>query len=287
MCTVTFIAQRNGYCLGMNRDEKLTRVRGLPPSLTKMDGREVLCPFEPGGGTWIALNDSGASLALINWYSVATRVNGDTVSRGEVVKAVGAADSPGVADARLKELPLRRINPFRLIGVFPASREIVEWRWNLQRLVRKKAPWRTQQWISSGFDEPAAQRVRAETFRQAMQRTSEPRQSWLRRLHRSHAPHLGPFSTCMHRSDAATVSYTEIAVSPRAATMRYHAGTPCTRSRNSRHTVRLKQNQTRGERPAIGSRFCQLPAAIGKHRCGRSISRARNIQRRSAQTRRY
>ena len=31
----------------------------------------------------------------------------------------------------------------------------------------------------------------------------------------------------MHRADAATVSYTEVTVSSRLATMRYHGGTPC------------------------------------------------------------
>src|SRR5262245_43428647 len=124
MCTVTFIAQRNGYCLGMNRDEKLNRADGLPPTRNKLNGRTVLCPTEPTGGTWIALNDSGATLALINWYSVTTRVERSTVSRGEVVKAVGAADSSEIVNVKLMELPLNRINPFRLIGIFPASGEV-------------------------------------------------------------------------------------------------------------------------------------------------------------------
>jgi hypothetical protein len=228
MCTVTFIAQRNGYCLGMNRDEKLTRADGLPPTRKKINGRAVLCPSEPSGGTWIAVNDSGACFALINWYSVPARIERSTVSRGEVVKAVGAADSAEFVNARLSQLLLKRINPFRLIGIFPDLGEIVEWRWNLKRLVRKKARWRTQQWISSGFDEPAAQRARGREFRHALQRTSEPRLSWLRKLHSSHTPRIGPLSTCMHRSDAATVSYTEITVSSRTATMRYKAGAPCT-----------------------------------------------------------
>lgn len=240
MCTVTFIAQRNGYCLGMNRDEKLTRADGLPPTRMKVNGRAVLSPSEPSGGTWIALNDTGASLALINWYSVTKRVERNTISRGEVVKTVGAADSSECADARLRELPLKRINPFRLIGIFSASGEVVEWRWNLERLVRKKARWRTQQWISSGFDEPAAQRVRGREFRNALQHTSAPRLSWLRKLHSSHTPHIGPFSTCMHRSDAATVSYTEITVSSRTATMRYQAGTPCKISPSFRECLCLR-----------------------------------------------
>ena len=227
MCTVTFIARRSGYCLGMNRDEKLTRPAGLPPKKKKVNGHAVISPSEPGGGTWIALNDQGATFALINWYSIKARFDGSALSRGEVVNSASAAISSDSADAALHALPLNRINPFRLIGVFPASDEIVEWRWNLKRLVRKNHRWKTQQWISSGFDEPAAQRIRGKTFRQAQKQYSAGSLDWLRRLHRSHAPKTGPFSTCMHRADAATVSYTEISVSPRKAVMRYHAGAPC------------------------------------------------------------
>jgi hypothetical protein len=239
MCTVTFIARKRGYALGMNRDEKLTRAKGLPPARHQVDGRAVLCPSEPGGGTWIALNDSGASLALINWYSVTNRVNGSALSRGEIVKAVGAADSVECVKARLGELPLKRINPFRLIGIFPATGEVVEWRWNLNRLIRKRARWRTQQWISSGFDEAAAQRVRGREFRHALEHTSAPRLSWLRNLHSSHTPKLGPFSTCMHRSDAATVSYTEITVTSRTATMRHLSTAPCKHRLSSRQNLCL------------------------------------------------
>jgi len=135
--------------------------------------------------------------------------------------------SPEVAAAALDGLPLNRINPFRLIGIYPAAGEIVEWRWNLKQLVRKNHRWKSQQLISSGFDEPAAQRVRGRTFRQAQKQKSAGSLDWLRRLHRSHAPETGPFSTCMHRADATTVSYTEISISPREAVMRYHAGAPC------------------------------------------------------------
>lgn len=227
MCTVTFIARKRGYVLGMNRDEKLTRPCGLPPKRRMLNGRAVISPAEPGGGTWIAVNDCGATLALINWYSVTTRVVGNAVSRGEVVHSVGAAISPDFADVALHGLPLNRINPFRLIAVFPVTGEIVEWRWNLKQLVRKNHRWKSQQWISSGIDEPTAQRVRGKAFQQALHQRSAGQVDWLRRLHRSHSPQLGPFSTCMHRADAATVSYTQVAVSSRQATMRYHAGTPC------------------------------------------------------------
>ncbi len=241
MCTVTFIARQRGYCLGMNRDEKLTRPTGRPPKRKKVNGCTVVSPSEPGGGTWIAVNDHGATLALINWYSITARVGGKAVSRGEVINAMSAAISVDVARAALAGLPLNRINPFRLIGVFPVTGEIVEWRWNLKQLVRKNFPWKSQQWISSGFDEPTAQRERGKTFQRAARQYSTGSLDWLRRLHRSHSPEAGPFSTCMHRADAATVSYTEVTVSSRHSTMRYHAGAPCQSSTCSSHLLRLSR----------------------------------------------
>jgi len=216
----------------MNRDEKLTRPTGLPPKKKKVNGRDVLFPSETGGGTWIAVNDHGATLALINWYSITARVRDKAVSRGEIIKATSSTLSPDVAEAVIHELPLNRINPFRLIAVYLATGEIIEWRWNLKKLARKNHHWKSQQWISSGFDEPAAQRERHKAFQQAGQKHSTTSLDWLRRLHRSHSPQCGPFSTCMHRPDAATVSYTEVAVSPRRATMRYHAGALCQTSEN-------------------------------------------------------
>src|SRR6266850_7093944 len=121
MCTVTFIPRPTGYYLAMNRDEQLTRVAGLPPARRIVNGRTVLCPSEPGGGTWIALNDSGTGFALINWYSVTARVKSRAISRGKVVSIVSAAIAPSFADTELAKLPLDHINPFRLIGAFSAE----------------------------------------------------------------------------------------------------------------------------------------------------------------------
>jgi len=219
--------RKTGYCLGMNRDEKLTRPEGLPPMLKVVNGRRVICPSEPGGGTWIALNDSSVSLALINWYSVPARVENSPISRGEVVNSTSRAENPKQLEAVLSTLALERMNPFRLIGIFPAFCQITEHRWDLKTLERNRCRWQPQQWISSGFDEPAAQRERSRTFRQALEQESVGSLSWLRRLHRSHVPGKGPFSTCMHRPDAATVSYAEILVQGRNTALRYCTSSPC------------------------------------------------------------
>jgi hypothetical protein len=239
MCTVTFIARRRGYRLGMNRDEKLTRGAARPPAQHCLENRNAIFPSEPNGGTWIGVNDAGATFALINWYSVPTNVAGTAVSRGEIVKRSLRSDSPEQLDETLSTISLDRVNPFRLLGVFGSSRVVVEWRWDLQRRQRLGHSWQSNVWISSGFDEVGVQQGRGETFAEAVQEISAGSTSWLRRLHGSHAPEAGPYSTCMHRVDAATVSYTEITVARETATLLYTPGSPCCTAPMTAHHLRL------------------------------------------------
>jgi hypothetical protein len=241
MCTVTFIARQNGYALGMNRDEKLTRVKALPPSRHDLNGRGALFPSEPGGGTWIGVNDAGVTFALINWYSVPSRVSANAVSRGLLVRSALGLQAASQLDRHLGTFPSERTNPFRLIGVFANDKQVVEWRWNLRGLERVEHDWKTNIWISSGFDEPGAEKVRGETFHAATRSQPVQNVQWLRKLHGSHAPTPGPYSVCMHRADAATVSYTEIAVSGSRARMAYLSGPPCRGGTGAEQTLQLSR----------------------------------------------
>lgn len=226
MCTVTFIARENGYALGMNRDEKLSRVQGLPPSKYSLNGRMALFPSEPGGGTWIGVNDAGVTFALLNWYAVPSRVSKNPISRGKFTRSMLPFTEASEAQEHLGGFPLENTNPFRLIGVFPQNPSVVEWRWNLSSLQPVVHDWRTSIWISSGFDEPGAQCTRRQAFLQALQ-TNETDLKWLRELHSSHTPSSGPYSVCMHRSDAASVSYTEIEVDDASSRLAYIGCSPC------------------------------------------------------------
>jgi uncharacterized protein with NRDE domain len=227
MCTVTFIARKNGYALGMNRDEKLSRVQGLPPAKHLVNGRAAMFPSEPGGGTWIGVSDAGVTFALINWYSVTSRVSHNVLSRGEVTRALLASDDLLSAEEYLARFQLKRTNPFRVIGVFPQNAAVVEWRWNLSALERVTHDWKPNIWISSGFDEPGADNSRRETFTAAMRSPWKKNSQWLRRLHSSHAPTASPYSICMHRDDAASISYTEIEVDKSSAKLAHVAGPLC------------------------------------------------------------
>ena len=232
MCTVACLPNGEGYVLGMNRDESVTRPIGRAPGVEEIMRAGgpgwVISPADPAGGTWISLNDQGVTLALINWYSVPPGAGTGWETRGRVVRDSARAANAGEVDAVLAGLPWERLQAFRLIGVFPAARVLHEWSWDRVKLRTEILPWAARLWVSSGWDEPRAQVVRGETFAAARAESGDTNSlAWLRRFQRSHAAGPGPFSVCMHRADAHTVSYTEIEVTAATAALRYHAGSPC------------------------------------------------------------
>jgi hypothetical protein len=229
MCTVSFIPRSQGFYLAMNRDEKRDRFAALAPAVVKSGGRRAVFPCEPTGGTWISTNDAGVCLALINWHRIEREPTNGLCSRGIVVRELAGKSGADQIAAALRKLPLRKLRPFRLIAIFPREIRLTEWQWDLRRLDRRDHKWQRKHWFSSGFDERAAERVRAKICALSVARLGTAGYSlkWLRNLHRSHAPKRGPFSVCMHRPDATTVSYTEVAVSDRRTTMRYKPGPAC------------------------------------------------------------
>ncbi len=226
MCTVSLLPKAHGFYLAMNRDEKLNRSTALAPTIVDLESRRVVYPSEPAGGTWISTNDAGVCLALINWHRVEREPKHDVLSRGEVVRALAGKSSTNEIADGIGRLPLRKLRPFRLIAIVPSERLVTEWRWNFESLTRRDHKWRPMHWFSSGFDERRAQLERQRICDAAHASQSTRSLNWLRQLHCSHSPKRGPFSICMHRRDASTVSYTEVAVSEKRATMRYKAG-PC------------------------------------------------------------
>jgi hypothetical protein len=151
----------------------------------------------------------------------------DPLSRGLVVRELAGISAAHEIAASAKNLPLRRLRPFRLIAIVLGEKRVIECRWDLQRLAIRNHEWRRQHWFSSSFDEDRAEVERQRVCEDANDHDSAYSLTWLRRLHRSHAPKRGPFSICMHRGDAATVSYSEVAVGPRSVVMRYKHGPLC------------------------------------------------------------
>jgi hypothetical protein len=239
MCTVSFLPHARGFYVAMNRDEKLDRLTALPPSIAEIASRRAIFPREPAGGTWVSTNDGGVCLALINWHRIQREPKHDLVSRGQIVRELGGKCSADEIATGVMKLPLRKLRPFRLIAIVPSEKIVVEWRWNLEWLTMRSHKWQRHHWFSSGFDEKRAELERQRVCDAVHNGQLPGSLGWLRQLHRSHAPKRGPFSICMHRPDAATVSYTEISVSERGATMRYKPGPCCSGETMVTETISL------------------------------------------------
>jgi hypothetical protein len=227
MCTVSFIPNSEGFYIGMNRDESVRRVTANSPEVSYREGHALLYPAEPSGGTWIGVNDTGICLALINWHAVSSHPERPVVSRGTVVKTLIMSQSSDQLFPAIDGLPLRRMPPFRLIAILLLERAAHEFRWNQIEISQQRYEWEARHWFSSGFDEPAAQEKRAKVCRTAWDQPQAGNLNWLRQLHASHSPTPGPFSICMHSKDAATVSYTEVALGNGTVMMKYHHGPLC------------------------------------------------------------
>ena len=228
MCTLTFVPTEDGYVAGMNRDEKLTRPRAIPPKRFDSPGATALFPSEGSGGTWIGCNSQGNLLALLNWNDVEPRSDGKNPrSRGVLIPKLICGDDLADTRARFAQLDLSGFLPFRLFGAFLRESLILEWRWDGLHRQEFKFTWRKRHWFSSSVSDALAQRERGRACEKAEGVGSLELVSWVRNLHQSHDPVPGPFSLCVHREDAATVSYTEVRCSGEGISMSYRSGSPC------------------------------------------------------------
>jgi transport and Golgi organization protein 2 len=228
MCTLTFAPTNEGFRAGMNRDEQRTRPPALPPEIFSGAYAQAIYPREAGGGTWIACSSHGNFFALLNWYSAETDTLGPKIkTRGELIPGlVYETDSRSTAN-RLEGIDLAGMHPFRLVGAFSGDKVLCEWRWDGKHLDRLRFAWGLTHWFSSSLSDSSAAQLRGRACKAAKLEGARPTREWLQKLHKSHDPEPGPYSICMHRPDAATVSYTQVEFTPREISMVYVAGPPC------------------------------------------------------------
>ncbi|HSK43471.1 MAG TPA: NRDE family protein [Candidatus Binatia bacterium] len=226
MCTLTFIPKPQGYLLGMNRDERLTRETAFSPEAITASNISAVYPRESGGGTWIGSNAAGITFALLN-QNPGAQAREKERSRGEIIPALLESTRFPNAMRRFQHLYLHGMLPFVLVGIFPAEQIISQCQWDGNGLKFLRIGWDVRHWFSSGVSDEMARKVRGSTCYEAWRRRDAGSVEWLRGLHASHSPARGSFSICVHRPDAATVSYTEASFIGSALSMRYHAGHAC------------------------------------------------------------
>lgn len=228
MCTVTWVESVGGFELFTNRDELRTRPRAHPPRLhSTPSGRRFLAPVDSeAGGTWIAANECGVVLCLLNHYQAAELAPGVTPrSRGLVVTQLMEAASLASAFDALQAMDLGAVRGFRLIGLEVGGEPRLA-AWDTRALELRSGDQVAAPLISSGFDFPGVERARRETFEALRQEHGAVTANMLEQFHASERPEPGPYAVSMSRPDAWTVSHTRVAVGGDVICMRYQAGRP-------------------------------------------------------------
>ena len=231
MCTLSVITRDQGFLLAMNRDEQLTRGKAIPPAQTRVAATTAVYPRDGAGGTWIAVNNHGVALALLNWNDIPQPEGEKTRSRGAMIPALIGCTSLEEVQATLPTIDLRATWPFRIAGIFAAEKKIVEWRWDGEKVVSQSHDWTPKHWFSSSVSDAQALSQRGSACAAAWSLEDAGSLPWLRRLHASHANGPGPFSLCVHRENVGTLSFTEIECGPEKIDCRYFEGSPCAMTR--------------------------------------------------------
>ena len=214
---MTWLERHGGYEVFFNRDERRTRKPAAPPRVAQAGGTRFVAPFDGDfGGSWIAVNQHGLTLALQNGYvdldDVAHEPPQGFESRGLLLTSLAGVSSK---DEMLRSLETQDLHRFRsfLLMLFDAhgAPSLVRW----LRGTRELDPAPAMPLVSSSFETLEVRRSREQVFRElARAHEGDSRELHLA-YHESHRPARGPASVCMHRPEAHTVSFSRVEVHPR------------------------------------------------------------------------
>ena len=226
MCTLSWNRDSRGFELHFNRDERHTRAAACPPEELGSGALRVMAPRDGDfGGTWIGVNERGVAVALLNGWHLQCAEREDVRSRGLLVlDALGHA-SLGELQEWLPSSELDRYRAFTLCAFSLASEEPLRADWDGAKLTLGALQDDARPLVSSSYRYEDVVERRHAIFRDIA--GQDPDGAGLARFHASHLPEKGPFSTCMHRDDASTKSYTTIRVEGQEAKLSYLDSAPC------------------------------------------------------------
>lgn len=212
MCTLTWHTDDRGTRVFFNRDEQRTRLPALPPSLHLRNGVQWLAPVDPNaGGTWLAANDQGMAVAILNHYDAehAKPSNrSEHRSRGQLVMDLADVRAPAEILARLSAMHLEQYRPFILVGLH-ASGRVGECRWDGSSLQVGGLTASDLPVTTSSFKTEEVLAARRAKFR-ALVGSGVAEDEQFEAYHKSRDPLGGPYSVTMTRADAMTVSYCRV-----------------------------------------------------------------------------
>ncbi len=223
MCTVTWRRTDAGYRVFFNRDERRGRPAAEPPSIRTRGARRLLVPRDPvSGGTWLGTSDLGLTVGLLNHYPPDARQPAEPLTRGLLAGRLLLESGAAAAVEALGTCDLARLPPFLLFAIDLSGGPFL-CAWDGRRLARGEA----EPPVTTSSFRPAAVAAARRAAYPGRAGGPAPGDAGLLAYHRGHVPSATAYSVCMHRDDARTVSFSDLAVGGGTATFCYTAGPPC------------------------------------------------------------
>lgn len=234
MCTVSWMRQDGGYRLFCNRDEKHTRRIALPPAIRERRGVRFIAPLDGAyGGTWIGVNQFGLSLCLLNRYQdeeISSIEAASYLSRGLLLVELIDCRTRSQTQSRIEQINLAHFRPFTLLILEPERPSLLT-HWTGHKLLSETDCESATPLISSSHDLTGVSLTRRRQFNSLLIESGKVDDNMLGKFHSSHSPTASAYSTCMHRDDARTVSFSKVNVSRDGIEFFYHADSPCAGAR--------------------------------------------------------
>lgn len=233
MCTVSWAAAADGYELFCNRDERRTRAAAHAPTTRNSQGVRFVAPTDAeAGGTWIAANEHGLTLCLLNRYAEdEPQAAGEFRSRGLLLPELMSLREPAEVLRAVARGRLSQFRSFTLLALAPAVPPAAACWTGHRLLVCDDGGDDLMPLTSSSFNSAEVIRARMKLFKGMPDVPTNQRAEMLMRFHHSHEPEPGPFSVCMHRPEASTVSFSRVKVNPFSVEFYYRPGPPCAGAR--------------------------------------------------------
>jgi len=227
MCTVSWVEDPEGLHVFCNRDEMRNREDAAPPTVAERDGVHYLAPQDGrAGGSWIAANQHGMAICLLNHYNPEAVGPGPFPSRGELVLSLMRCTGVDEVRAMVTEKLVAEYRPCILLA-FQRGAPVERFTWNRETLTHDVID-RMEPHTSSSFLTQAVIDSRISFWRNLVkQNHGVVDLELLDTFHASHHPSKGAYSVCMHRPDAHTVSYTRLLIGGESVAMNYQVKAPC------------------------------------------------------------
>lgn len=227
MCTLSIIrwqperglgAARHGVRIVVNRDESHDRPQAVSPRWRTVeregaDSVRAVWPTDPqAGGTWIAANEHGLTLCLLNRNpEPPARLPARLTSRGAIIPRLIDSRDEVEAVAKVEDLDLESFAPFRLVAAWlePDGRIGVRAvTWERTALIRGEPTHEPICFASSGLGDSRVLE-RMDLFREmVVEEGSTPEAQ--DRFHAHVWPARRHLSVMMYRADARTVAVTSV-----------------------------------------------------------------------------